>query len=391
MSIIIAKGHRETAEVEFIGKHPDTFSSYVAAKLVENLATKSENVEEFRSDINVQSLYDHGKVRVTIGGQIVVNRKIKVDKIATETVISCLKRAGYVDYANPNKVIVKTIVTKQSNYLNNTSKSNNYADSCVVYGHYLHEPFGVNGTFPSLIIAQQIDKILNDNKKQLSALRYDGKVHVTVIYNERGFKVDDVYISVAHKKNCSNFDDKLKQVLINKIPALKHSKINVNQGGEFSVYFLKADSGVSKAKDDIIITGGIHQLGTDRVWGKCLYKASSILIPYVFAMSKAICECTGADYSSVSAFAKYGQREAEIQLCEIDPKFERLREKINRCLENIPRDSQSIRTILNLPISKGTYKLMNDISGFHDSNKPWKKKNRILIKYLKEGLGSLSA
>src|SRR3989344_638234 len=94
--------------------------------------------------------------------------------------------------------------------------------------------------------------------------------------------------------------------------------ISINHGGDFNHYFVNADSGISGKKDSVIVTSGLHQLGTDGIWGKCLYKASSVAIPYAFALSRAVCEATTAKFASVGVYTKYGQKQAGLFLADID-------------------------------------------------------------------------
>ena len=143
---------------------------------------------------------------------------------------------------------------------------------------------------------------------------------------------------------------------------------------------------MSKVKDAVIITGGLHQLGTDAIWGKCLYKASSTLIPYAFALSMAVCEITGAGYASVEAYAQYGQTEARLQLQDIEPQYERLRKEINNALTRLPRDRDGVRQITGMPLSIQSYRLFNDVGGFHDMTKPWKRRNKQLERELVKAL-----
>ncbi len=402
MSIILSESHRQTGEVEFGRKHPDIFSSHLAAGIVNSLAIASYQngfLQEFRADLNLQASTVKGDcekitpIMINVAGQVVLPGAIDLDAIIRQNAVDLLEQAGYFqtqDFSPSLLTVNSQGITLQSPNLNATTNSNKFADGCVVYGHYIAPPFGLNGTFPSLAIAQLIDQSLDRALKQgkVTGLRPDGKVHVTIAYNKSGFTLDDVYISVAHRKGeQAYFRARVLQwlALDSGVGGLERAT-HINEGGNFDVYFLQADSGISKAKDDVIITGGIHQLGTDRVWGKCLYKASSTLVPYAFALSRAICAVTGAGYSSVSAYARYGREEAELQLHEIDPAFEGERKRLNLALSGLPRDRNGIREIMTLPVTLESYALFNDVSGFHKAEKPWKKSNKKLESHIKEAL-----
>lgn len=399
MTIIISNNHKETKEVEFPRRHPDIFSTCVAAGLVERLAEETANIGdigEFRADLNVQSFaldYEEGgitPIKVSVAGQVIIPDSLDLGGIVRETVIGLLERAGYFRYGDfsPDKVEVDFKFTPQSLALNDTSRENRFADSCVVYGHYIAHPFGVNGTFPSLIIGQRISRVLEDLVGQAPFLRPDGKVYVTTRYTEDGFIVEDVHLSIAHEKNIEvDFRSSIREEIVRKVRAngLEKARIRVNPGGKFDVYFLQADSGLSKAKDRVIITGGIHDIGTDGVWGKCLHKASSIGLPYVFALSKAVCDVTGARYSSVSGAVKITEPEIEhLEIWDLDPEYEHERGAIRAALNTLPKDVQGIRDILGMNVNLGSYRAFNDVAGFHSNDKPWKRHNSSLEKMFRQ-------
>tara|TARA_Y100000310_G_C20627736_1_gene786904 strand:+ start:387 stop:1604 length:1218 start_codon:yes stop_codon:yes gene_type:complete len=389
MSIIIEPGHLQTAEVEFAGKHPDIFSTYLAASLVERLAIEINGkgrIDGFRADLNVQSLArpidleGTTPIVVNIGGQLAVPNSINLEDLARDTTCELLSNSGLFrdeDYGPDFLDVNLEGITSQSPNLNPTTLSNRFADSCVVYGHYIAPPHGIDGTFPALVIAQEIDQHLNVLLKDtIPDLRPDGKVHVSVRYTEDGhYQVERVNISIAHSLDIDpDFRDQVKSELTKRLyyHKLEDAEVIVNDGGLFDVYFLKADSGVSKAKDGIVVTGGIHQLGTDAVWGKCLYKASSTLLPYVFSLSKVVAEASGARYASVGAYCEYGSREAQIQLCDLDPKVGYDRERINSALQHLPKDRDTIRGLTGLQPELRSYLHFNDIPNFHSPIQPWK-------------------
>jgi hypothetical protein len=403
MSIIIVEGHREIAEVEFAGKHPDIFCTHLAAGLVESLAFYGEtcrdfDLQEFRADINVQAAAKKDRplgvtpIQLTIAGQLVFPEWLDLGQIARNEAITLLGKSGYLrdgDFSSSQLSLNLDGITTQSPHLNQTTNRNAFADSCVVYGHHLAAPYGLNGTFPSLILAKKIDEAVAALfKEEIPQLRPDGKVHVTTEYTKNGFNVRRAYVSASHAKNIDpDFRDTVRTGILRCVPELEGAEVLVNAGGNFDVYFLQADSGVSKAKDDVIITGGEHKLGTDRVWGKGLYKASSTLIPYVFALSKAVCGVTGAKYACVRAYAEYKQEQADLWLQDIDPAHERHRSAINSALGNLPRDRDSIRHITGMPVNLKSYRAFNDVNGFHEPDKPWKQDNLPLEQLLNRALG----
>ncbi|MEK6837436.1 MAG: hypothetical protein AABX69_02190, partial [Nanoarchaeota archaeon] len=338
--------------------------------------------------------------KISIVGQLTVPHQLLAEPspafqlLAYDQVLHLIEAAGYRRYAfgkGSSLSINLDGITAQSPNLNDTTQDNKFADSCVVYGHYIAPPHGIDGTFPSLAIAHDIDKSLDKVLQQgeIAELRPDGKVHVTVEHTTDGFKIRETYLSVATQKDAGNdFPQRVIDGILENtgFKELKDAEWKVNSGGKFDVYFLAADYGMSKAKDGIIITGGLHQLGTDAVWGKCLYKASSTLIPYVFALSRVVCEVTGARYASVGAFARYGQAEAELRLQEIEPRLEQLRQDINAALAKLPLDRDGVREVTGMPVTLESYRLFNEVHGFHSNDRPWKKGNRALEDMLKQEL-----
>lgn len=439
MSIILTPGHIEVAESEFIGRHPDTLSTCLAADLVLSIAaaTHTKNsgfvrnfrdgefphltdaqireyqaaaelpygLENLRVDLSAQVSalntinLSPVPIRVNLAGQVTAPdlKQNELEEILLEDTPRVFGEAGYFLHGDfrPDLIIVDTSgIKSQSPNLNGTTQQNKFADSCIVYGHYIREPFGIDGTFPSLAIAKQIDKALEEIviSDAIPELRPDGKVHVTVAREEKGFRVQDAYLSIAHhsERPRDELRDLIKRIILTTIKNYNGSQdasITVNGGGNFNHYFVNADFGIGGKKDSVIVTGGLHQLGTDGIWGKCLYKASSTVIPYAFALSRAVCDATGADFASVGVYVQYGQRQARLFLAEIDPKYERQRDNINRALQSLPRNRDGIRKILGMPVNLATYSYFNDVKGFHHPEKPWKSYNAELVEALNNGLG----
>lgn len=434
MTIIIDSGYRPPpAEVEFFPKHPDVYSTAVAANLVQRfaeIAERRDQLQGFRADLNVQSAVRppskqslEGRssrpfmIHVGIAGQLMIQDHTPLEEIARDVVTTTLQQAGYFrdgDF-HPNYVLVDIRdITPQGLALNGTTKQNRFADSCTVHGHYIASPYGIDGTFPSLGIASVIDRLLSSYFQESPEARPDGKVHVTVRYTPQGFVCDDpngVYISLAHKKGATpEFFHAVRAYLAENLSRYHVSRdaIAVNAGGEFAEYFLPVDAGVSKVKDSVIATGGVHQHGTDAIWGKCLWKASSTLYPYAYALARAVCEVTHAQYASICLHARHNQELAAVQIEDLDPalanydtrELGRLRERMTHALSRersafeatpIPLDRDGIRDILGMPVTLETYRLFNDPQGFHDPEKPWKLRNeelndRVSTAFLRSGI-----
>ena len=381
MAIIIYEGYRQTAEVGFCRKDPDVFATFFAAELVSHLAQAiaPESLETFRADVNVQVVKATKRVkrstpiRINVVGNIHASNSIDLEEISRATALSLLDRAGYLmhgDFEGGNLIINTEGVIRESS-IDIEEAKNIFTDSCTVIGHAIRAPYGKSGTFSSLIIAQEVDRFVDTLLREEDlGLRPDGKAYITVKYGKDGISLEQVALSLSHKQgnNLSAFRKEIGERIAQEFKRyrLKRENTLVNEGGPFDRYFVQASTGVSKAKDGVIITGGNTGIGTDSFWGKCMYKASSILFPAAFAVSNVVCELTGAKYASVRGSVLYGYERATFVLEQIDPECERQRYAINRAMEILPRSPAELRKMLDLPVSIGSYRQLNDVAGFHD-------------------------
>ena len=163
MSIILTPGHVEIAESEFIGRHPDTLSTCLAAELVYSIATQihvqnsgflsdftkgklsspapsklqdidatvgeSYGLEDLRADVNVQISALNAKnitpipIRVNLVGQITAPqfKQTDLDQIVREDIYEVFNKAGYFLHGDfiPNHIVADTKgVTSQSPNVN---------------------------------------------------------------------------------------------------------------------------------------------------------------------------------------------------------------------------------------------------------------------------------
>lgn len=398
--MIIQPGKQETSEIEFTPRHPDIFSSYLAAQVVLSLAERINTfggqtaLERYRADLHVQiktsdNSPDHvTPIIISLAGQVNLPREVSLDEVVYEEAGRLLTQARY----DPNEFRISEInlagVTVQSPNLNGTTHVNAYADSAKVHGHYIVSPIGRSRTFPSLIYAQAVNSAIDSFLVAYpNILRPDGKVHVTGTYAQKGFQPERVFISLSHAPGTLPRD--VSEIVVPEISRLfttgeyQLPDVLVNDAGPFDVYFVRADAGTSKAKDAVMISGGNGHQSTDGIWGKGLFKASSVLFPYTFALSRVICDVTGAQFVSVSAYGEYGQRDAHlIQVEAIDPACVSKIDAVNAALKRMPHDRDTIRQLLNMPVTIETYRQFNDIDNFHGDN-PWKNPSKELYSHFR--------
>lgn len=407
MSIIIRPEYIEHAEREF-DAHPDVAASLIAAEFALQLADRvpREKLHALRIDINDQVLADRTRSRsteetpitVNFAGQVKLPEGVHValGEVARGAATAVLEQVGYFRSRDfPQELLQVNVagITPQSPLLNGTSSMDQFADMCRVEGYYIAG--NPEGVFPSLRLANAVNDAIGEliSSNRLPDLRPDGKVHALVEYDGAGYRIREVVVNSAHAgRPVTRFRKELEELLRADLIRYGYDAdfpISVNTAGDFHVYFVQADSGVSKTKDDVLLTGGLHQLGTDRVWGKCLYKASSVLLPYAFALARAACEATGARYAAVSAASRYGDATWEVngkplllQVSEIDPQFLCDVPALNAAFANLPHTPSGIREVLGMPVTSDTYRAFNDVVGWHHSEKPWKRYNIDLVRAL---------
>ncbi len=430
MVLNTTRGHTITAEYELAG-HPDVFSSTLAAKVVKALALETAKyesdgehklLEAFRADINVQTTTPSYKpkgitpITINLAGQVNLHKQINLEEVVRDTAMQLLTDLHYFDATagkrkafSSEKVKINVAgIGKQSPLLTRATAQDLFADSCTVKGHYITGAQAINGTYAPLIIAQRTGKALFDLVKGSAfngsngdgndgamndatdtkryPLHADGKVHITAKNTIEGYAIEEIKVSVSHdgeltpltrSEIISEINRRVQETRV-RSTTLPKDYFSLNSDAGFNVYFVQADAGVSKVKDAILITGGLDTIGTDAVWGKCMYKASSILLPYAFALSRAIATHFNANYVSVTARSRHNNPHAVLQLGEIDSKYESKREAINNTLAQLPTTIPDIRYLTGLKVTPESYTRWNDPLHFHTLNKPWKAPNNEL-------------
>ncbi|MFC2133803.1 hypothetical protein ACFLTH_04235, partial [Bacteroidota bacterium] len=390
MSISVWDGKKIVVEKEFADKHPDVFASTLAANTVVNLAEQCDNIgflDDFRSDLNFQigaqtdenGLYH---LNVSVAGQVNIPTEIDLKDSIEVEVNKLLDKSGYRDFGFYNGLVDIKKVTSQAEELNETTRKNKFGDSCVPVGYHIASSYVLNGTFPGLAIANDIDASIDKILKNgdIEELRPDGKVHVVtkdIVKKNKisGFSLEYVNISIAHDEELpAGFREEVRKKIIEYSNGYKDMlsqvEMDINAGGSFIHYFVQADSAVNKVKDAVIINGGKMGIGSDAFWGKCLYKASSTMIPFSFLLAKTISDVIHKNVS-ITGLSMIGQeREAMFFLEEIYPDVnDRVKNNIDRILEEeLPTTRNDLMDYLGIPrpVNIESYRLLNDVQGFHN-------------------------
>ena len=236
------------------------------------------------------------KNSITIAGQLTTNAKIDAENIARNV----LKEIGYdnektdIDYRTCK---VETNITKQSPDIAMGVDIGGAGDQGIMFGYATDEtkelmPFAI-------LYAHKLAKRLTEVRKtkEIDYLRPDGKVQVTVEYEDNIPKrIDTILISTQHieginiellKKDITNkviFDVIDKEYIDNS------TKIYINPTGNFVIGGPLGDTGLTGRKIIVDTYGGYAKHGGGAFSGKDASKVDRSRCIYVKTHSK-ICGC----------------------------------------------------------------------------------------------------
>lgn len=211
---------------------------------------------------------------ITIAGQLTTKATIDVETIARKV----LKEIGYdnentdIDYRTCK---VETNITKQSEDIAMGVDVGGAGDQGIMFGYASDEtkelmPFAIS-------VAHKLSKRLTEvrKNKEIDYLRPDGKVQVTVEYEDDTPKrIDTILISNQHLENV-NLEDMKKDItekVINKVVDKKYidenTKIYINPTGRFVIGGPLGDTGLTGRKIIVDTYGGYSKHGGGAFSGK---------------------------------------------------------------------------------------------------------------------------
>ena len=247
--------------------HPDKVCDLISDTILDECLKQDKNsrvaIETFAS-----------KNLITIAGQLTTNAKINIEEIARNV----LKEIGYdnentdIDYRTCR---VETNITKQSQDIAMGVDVGGAGDQGIMFGYATDEtkefmPFAIS-------VAHKLAKRLTEvrKSKEIDYLRPDGKVQVTVEYeNDIPKRIDTILISNQHLENV-NLDDIKKDIIekvINKVVDKKYidenTKIYINPTGRFVIGGPLGDTGLTGRKLIVDTYGGYSKHGGGAFSGK---------------------------------------------------------------------------------------------------------------------------
>ena len=259
--------------------HPDKLCDYISDSVLDECLKQDKN-----SRVACETLASKGEIYIT--GEITSKANINIEQIARNTI----KEIGYndasadIDYRTC-KIIVN--ISKQSQDIamgvdksledkeGKDIKSEGAGDQGIMFGFACDE---TNELMPLPIsLAHKLANKLSEvrKSKEIQGLRPDGKVQVTVEYdNGKPLRVDTVVLSTQHIDgiDIENLRKEVKEKIIFKIIPNnlldKNTKYYINPTGRFVIGGPLGDSGLTGRKIIVDTYGGYARHGGGAFSGK---------------------------------------------------------------------------------------------------------------------------
>lgn len=247
--------------------HPDKLADLISDSILDECLKQDKN-----SRVAVETFV--AKDTVTIAGQITTKAMVDIENIARTT----LKNIGYdnqdtdIDYRTCK---INIDITKQSPDIAMGVDDGGAGDQGIMFGYASNEtenymPYAIN-------MAHKLAERLAYVRKTgiIPYLRPDGKVQVTVEYNDnKPTRIETILISTQHKEDADM--EKMKQdVISNVIKAVvpdnmidKSTNIYVNPTGRFVIGGPLGDTGLTGRKIIVDTYGGYARHGGGAFSGK---------------------------------------------------------------------------------------------------------------------------
>ena len=259
--------------------HPDKLCDYISDSVLDECLKQDKN-----SRVACETLASKGEVYIT--GEITSKANINIEQIARNTI----KEIGYnnasldIDYKTC-KIIVN--ISKQSSDIamgvdksledkeGENIASEGAGDQGIMFGFACDE---TENYMPLPIdLAHKLAKKLTEvrKSKEIRGLRPDGKVQVTVEYDDgKPIRVDTVVLSTQHVdgKDIEELRKEVKEKIIFKVIPKKlideNTKYYINPTGRFVIGGPLGDSGLTGRKIIVDTYGGYARHGGGAFSGK---------------------------------------------------------------------------------------------------------------------------
>ena len=259
--------------------HPDKLCDYISDSILDSFLEKDEN-----SRVACETVAGKGEIFIT--GEITSKAEVDIEKVVRQAI----KEVGYdnseidIDYRTCKIIISlskqspdialgvdKSLETKKGEGI----ESEGAGDQGLMFGFACDE---TKELMPLPIsLAHRLAKRLSEVRKQkiISYLRPDGKVQVTIEYNDgKPVRVDTIVISTQHDSDVDldvlkkDIKDKVIKELVPKELLDEKTKYYINPTGRFVIGGPLGDSGLTGRKIIVDTYGGYARHGGGAFSGK---------------------------------------------------------------------------------------------------------------------------
>ena len=247
--------------------HPDKLCDYISDSILDEYLKQDEN-----SRVAVETFA--AKNTITIAGQVTSKGEVDIEKVAREKI----KEIGFdnektdIDYRTCK---IDINITKQSPDIAMGVDIGGAGDQGIMFGYATDEtecymPYAIDLSHK---LAKKLTQVRKE--KELPYLRPDGKVQVTIEYEENIPKrIDTILISTQHLENVAmeQLEKDLKEKVIEKVVPKdkidKDTKIYINPTGRFVIGGPLGDTGLTGRKIIVDTYGGYARHGGGAFSGK---------------------------------------------------------------------------------------------------------------------------
>ena len=259
--------------------HPDKLCDYISDSILDSFLEKDEN-----SRVACETVAGKGEIFIT--GEITSKAEVDIEKVVRQAI----KEVGYnnseidMDYRTCKIIISlskqspdialgvdKSLETKKGEGI----ESEGAGDQGLMFGFACDE---TKELMPLPIsLAHRLAKRLSEVRKQkiISYLRPDGKVQVTIEYNDgKPVRVDTIVISTQHDSDVDldvlkkDIKDKVIKEIVPKELLDEKTKYYINPTGRFVIGGPLGDSGLTGRKIIVDTYGGYGRHGGGAFSGK---------------------------------------------------------------------------------------------------------------------------
>ena len=247
--------------------HPDKLCDYISDSILDAYLAKDS-----KSRVACETVAGKGLILVT--GEITSTADVDIEKVVRETI----KEIGYTDENTDisyEKCQVIINISKQSPDIALGVDTDGAGDQGMVFGFATNE---TEAFLPMPIyLSHKLSKKLAEVRKsgEISYLRPDGKVQVTVEYDDdKPVRIDTIVVSTQHAEgvDLEQLKADIKEKVINKVIDSKlldeNTKYFINPTGRFVIGGPLGDTGLTGRKIIVDTYGGFSRHGGGAFSGK---------------------------------------------------------------------------------------------------------------------------